>query len=236
MIQGMKILAISDVEMSFIYSPLVKQRFGDADLVISCGDLPYYYLEYIISMLNVPLYYVNGNHNNRVEIGSGENRSSPWGAVHLHNRPVTAPGGLLLAGIDGSLQYNFGPYQYTQAEMWQMVLGLIPMMFVNHLRFGRFLDVFVSHAPPWKIHDMDDRPHQGIKAFRWFDTVFQPAYHLHGHIHVYRQDAITETIVGRTHVVNSYGFRELLVDIQRQKIKVPASAQLSEKESHDVRR
>jgi len=38
-------------------------RFGDVELVLSCGDLPYYYLEYIVSMLNVPLLYVHGNHD-----------------------------------------------------------------------------------------------------------------------------------------------------------------------------
>jgi predicted phosphodiesterase len=63
----MKILSLSDVEISYIYSPVVKERFNSIDLVISCGDLRYSYLEYIISMLNKPLYYVTGNHANSVE-------------------------------------------------------------------------------------------------------------------------------------------------------------------------
>ena len=47
----MKILAVSDLELPNIYSPILGQRFGDVNLVIGCGDLGYYYLEYIISKL-----------------------------------------------------------------------------------------------------------------------------------------------------------------------------------------
>ncbi|MEM5776020.1 MAG: hypothetical protein AAGU05_13545, partial [Anaerolineaceae bacterium] len=63
----MKILSISDVELGIIYSSQIAERFYDVDLVISCGDLPYYYLEYVISALNVPLYHVRGNHASKVE-------------------------------------------------------------------------------------------------------------------------------------------------------------------------
>lgn len=209
----MKILSVSDVELGFIYSPLIIDRFKDVDLVISCGDLPYYYLEYIISLLNVPLYYVRGNHASPIESGSDVDRSSPWGAIDLHQKVRRAANGLLLAGIEGSVRYNLGPYQYSQGEMWWMVWKLVPGLFLNKLRFGRYLDIFVSHAPPWQIHDKTDLPHQGIKAFRWLIDVFQPAYHLHGHIHVYRQDEVTETLEKNTWVVNSYGYRVLVLDM-----------------------
>jgi uncharacterized protein len=212
----MRILAISDIELSFIYSPVITHRFQDADLVISCGDLPYYYLEYIISMLNIPLYFVNGNHMNRVEVGEAGDHYYPWGAIPLNQRSVRHPSGMLISGIDGSLQYNFGPYQYSQSQMWSKVFSLIPTLFINHIRFGRFIDIFVTHAPPWKIHDKEDRPHQGIKAFRWFDKVFRPQMHLHGHIHVYRQDTLTETQLNLTRVINAYGFRELILQIPGQ--------------------
>lgn len=225
----MKILAISDVELSFIYSPSIVQRFGDADLVISCGDLPFFYLEYVISMLNKPLYFIHGNHMNQTEIGLEGEHHAPWGAVPLHRRTVRTPAGLLLAGIDGSLQYNYGPFQYTQPEMWWMVFWLIPGLLLNKLRYGRYLDIFVTHAPPWKIHDMEDRPHQGIKAFRWLDRVFQPAYHLHGHIHVYRQDTIIETQMGRTKVVNAFGFREIAFPWTG---KAPHAAQHNDASTH----
>lgn len=208
----MKILSVSDVELSFIYSAHIAKRFRDVDLVISCGDLPYSYLEYIISMLDVPLYYVRGNHASKVETTSGGDRTEVWGGIDLHRRVRRDPSGLLMAGIEGSLQYNFGPHQYSQAEMWAFVFGLVPGLMLNKIRYGRYLDVFVTHASPWKIHDMDDRPHRGAKAFRWFIDVFQPKYHLHGHIHIYRPDTITETTVGRTKVVNTFGYKEIVID------------------------
>lgn len=208
----MKILTVSDVELSYIYSPTVKARFGDSDMVISCGDLPYFYLEYIISSLDVPLYYVRGNHASKVEIGSEGERLFPWGGIDLHKRCVRAQNGLLLAGLEGSLRYNFGPHQYNQVEMWMLVFSLVPGLIYNRIRYGRYLDIFVAHAPPWKIHDKDDLPHQGIKAFRWLINVFQPPIFLHGHIHIYRQDAVTETIIQNTCVINSYGHRVLTIN------------------------
>jgi Icc-related predicted phosphoesterase len=62
----MKILALSDQLIEQLYSPYVRDRFGDVDLVLGCGDLPQYYLDYIVSMLNVPLSLVPGNHDQAV--------------------------------------------------------------------------------------------------------------------------------------------------------------------------
>ena len=212
----MKILSISDVELGIIYSSQIAERFYDVDLVISCGDLPYYYLEYIISSLNVPLYHVRGNHANKVEYTVAGERTEPWGAVNLHRRVKQDDTGLLLAGMEGSIQYNQGPHQYSQASMWTMVLMMTPALFLNKLLYGRYLDVFVTHASPWKIHDMDDLPHHGVKAFRWLDLVFQPQVHLHGHIHVFRQDTVTQTQLGKTLVMNTYGYREFYINVPRK--------------------
>lgn len=205
----MKILAVSDVEIGFIYSPMICERFKDIDLIISCGDLPYYYLEYILTMLNLPLFYVRGNHSSKTEYGSSSTRNSPWGAIDLHQKCIRSKTGILLAGLEGSLMYNRGPQQYTQSEYWQMVFLLVPGLLINKIRTGRYLDIFVAHAPPWQIHDADDKPHTGIKAFRWLIKVFQPFYFLHGHIHVYRTGTITQTKLGGTTVINSYGYKEL---------------------------
>lgn len=212
----MKILAVSDEERAIIYNPAIQARFGDVDLVISCGDLPYYYLEYIISTLNKPLYYVRGNHAPRVEYGESTQRTNPWGAIDLHRRCRRDDSGLLLAGIEGSLQYNFGPHQYSDLQMWWMVLRLVPCFLLNKLRYGRFLDIFVTHAAPHQIHDMDDRAHRGVKAFRWVIDAFKPAYLLHGHIHVYRPDTITETVVNQTRVMNVFGYREFHLSVEER--------------------
>jgi len=187
---------------------MICDRFSDVDLVISCGDLPYFYLEYIMTMLNVPLYFVRGNHASRLEYASsGVPRTSPWGAFDLDQKVHKDESGLLLAGLEGSVRYNNGPYQYTQNEYWYKIFRLVPGLLFNKLMYGRYLDIFVTHASPYRIHDMDDRAHQGAKAFNWLISVFKPTYHLHGHIHVYRQDTITQTQVDQTTVINTYGYR-----------------------------
>jgi Icc-related predicted phosphoesterase len=205
----MRILAVADVEIGFIYSPMVKEKFNAVDLIISCGDLPYYYLEYVETMLDKPLYYVRGNHASRVEITTGGERTYPWGGKDLHQKVMRDESGLLMAGLEGSIQYNRGPHQYTQNQFWMKSFMLAPLLMLNRARYGRALDILVTHAPPWKIHDEDDLPHRGIKAFRWLIDVFQPAFHLHGHIHVYNRDTVTKTQIGFTKVINTYGYREL---------------------------
>jgi len=59
----MKILTVSDIVVDLIYSQRLKQLFPDIDVVVSCGDLPQNYLEFIESMLDTPLFYVRGNHS-----------------------------------------------------------------------------------------------------------------------------------------------------------------------------
>jgi Icc-related predicted phosphoesterase len=208
----MKILTISDVVVDVVYSPSIRNRFSNIDITIGCGDLPYYYLEYIVSTLDIPVFYVRGNHGKVIEYSEAGPRKRPHGAVDLH-KIVVYHNGLILAGIEGSLRYKNGPYQYTQAEMWVNVLQLVPVLVHNQLRHGRFLDIFVTHASPWGIHDQSDLAHQGIKAFRWLLRVFKPIYHFHGHIHVYHPNVVRETVFERTSVINTYGYREIDIDI-----------------------
>ena len=56
-----RILAVADeVDESLYGDKLDKLR---PDLMVSCGDLPFDYLEYLVSRANVPLLYVPGNHD-----------------------------------------------------------------------------------------------------------------------------------------------------------------------------
>jgi uncharacterized protein len=218
----MKILSVSDVEVGLVYSPQIVQRFRGVDIVVGCGDLQNYYLDYIVSMLNLPLYFVHGNH---VHSENGQTRC-PEGGFDLHGRSVRDQRtGLLLAGLEGSVQYNFGPHQYTQNQMWMQawVLGL--RLMVNKLRFGRYLDVMVTHAPPWKIHDADDLPHRGFKPYLWLMRVYRPKVLVHGHIHLYRQDAIYETRYQSTRVINTFPFRVTEIELAPMpKVEVPPGA------------
>jgi Icc-related predicted phosphoesterase len=211
-----KILAISDQVVEHLYSPLVKERFGDVDLVVGCGDLPDYYLDYIVSMLNVPLSHVPGNHDPPPPALTAERDSDP----HGHRRGcanidgvVVEERGLLLAGLGGSIRYRAdGPHQYTQAEMERRVLAMTPRLLWNRLRRGRFLDILVTHSPPRGVHDAQDPAHIGFEAFNRFMACFRPRYLLHGHSHVYRRDAVTATRVGTTTVINVYPYRVIEIE------------------------
>lgn len=204
---SIKILSVSDYLVPFIYSPNLRQRFPSIEFVVSCGDLPYYYLDYIISVLDVPLFYVRGNHDQDTRPDDRHTKFSPDGGTNLHKR-VICYHHTLLAGIEGSIRYRYGPFMYTQTEMWVNVFNLVPSLFINKLRYGRYLDLFVTHAPAWGIHNQTDFPHLGIKAFRWFVLVFKPTYHFYGHIHIYHPGDSGDTKLGDTCLVNSYGFRE----------------------------
>lgn len=203
----MKILAVSDIVVDFIYNPKIRQLFPDLNLAIGCGDLPEYYLEFIVSALDVPLFFVHGNHS-ETEILENSNRTNFHGSIDLHCK-VKRITGYSFAGVEGSIHYKDGKFQYSQFDMWLNVFRLVPSLMSNRITFGRHLNVFISHAPPWGIHDQPDYAHQGVKAFRWLLDRFHPDYHLHGHIHVYHPETATETQYGRTKVVNVYGYRKI---------------------------
>lgn len=208
----MKILAISDKVVDVIYSTTIKENFGDVDLVIACGDLPFYYLEFIISSLNVPCHFVYGNHdlNERLTM-QGRIRIHPLGWVNLDERSVCTKG-LLLAGLEGSLRYRpDGVHQYTQNEARWRALRLVPRLIANRLQYGRYMDIFVAHAPPYGIHDGPDYPHIGFQVFLALMERFQPRYLLHGHKHAYGTEP-TQTKYHRTEVINVYPYRVIEID------------------------
>ena len=201
----MRILAVSDVEDEAVTAS-VESKVGTIDLVISCGDLDYEYLDYVGTALGVPLRAVQGNHDVPPENNDDPAIAVWWHGVDLHGRAVSV-NGLLIAGLQGSPIYSSGPYQSGELDIWLAILRMAPSLIVNRLRRGRFLDVLVTHAPPRGIHEGTDRAHRGFGALRTFLRLFQPRYHLHGHTHVYDRRTQTTTQFGRTTVMNAYGAR-----------------------------
>lgn len=206
----MKILGLSDIEVPAVYSSHIRERFGDIDIVVSSGDLPAAYLEFVVSMLDIPLYFVQGNHVFKVENKAGTIQTHPDGAINLHQKVYyDHEHDLILAGIEGSLKYNKSAYQYSQRRMWWMVLKMVPRFLINKILYGRYLDIFVTHAPATGLHDCDDYAHRGVDAFRWLIDTFKPRYHLHGHVHRYNPLAPRETQHDQTKIINVYGYREI---------------------------
>ena len=190
------VLALSDETVPYIYSPSVKERFAEVDFIVGCGDLPAEYLEYVVSLLDKPLYFVPGNHNvDNYRVPGGR---SVDGTFVKHN-------GLLIAGAGGSIRYkNDGRHQYTQRQMYQRILPMLPRILLWRALHGRGLDVFVAHASPRGVQDAPDPAHIGFNAFNALIRFGRPRYFLHGHTHIQRNLEQSITRFGETCVVNVY--------------------------------
>ena len=201
----MKILAVSDQVEERLYSPGVKNNFSDVDLLIGCGDLPYEYLEYLLSVLNVPLVYVPGNHD---PVHSEKNpRSRVEGGLNVDLKSTRIKG-VILAGLGGSLRYREdGVNQYNQTEAYLRSLMLVFPLLWNRARYGRSADILVTHSPPEGIHDDNDPAHKGLRAINMLINFFKPHYVLHGHTHFYRRNIVTPlTQTGATTVINIFPY------------------------------
>ena len=202
----MKILAVSDQVVSDLCGPNLRRQFGDVDMVLSCGDLSYSYLQHIAATLSVPCFYVHGNHDQPEYLSSGDTLMAPGGWINLDRRMVWAKG-LLLAGLEGSIRYRPGAsYQYTEGEMALKIWRMVPGLAMNRLRHGRYLDILISHSPPFGIHDGEDPAHRGYRVLRRFAGRFRPRYLLHGHQHTCAQETC-QTRYLSTEVINVHPFR-----------------------------
>jgi Icc-related predicted phosphoesterase len=214
MASAMKVLAVSDRVLNRFYNANVRDHYPDIEMLIGCGDLPYYYLEFLISSLDVPLVYVLGNHDGGPQYTSDNRKlTSVHGGIYIHGQVVNI-NGLLFAGLNGSMRYRpRAPYMYTEAEMRGQIARMVPSLLWNRRKYGRYLDVLVTHSPPFGVHDRSDLPHTGFKVFLQFLRVFKPRYHLHGHIHIYRRSTVRQTQVEETEVINIYPYRILNIPI-----------------------
>ena len=203
----MKVMAVSDQVLEQLYHSNVRENYPGIDLLIGCGDLPFYYLEFLVSSFDVPLVYVRGNHDKGPQYTiEGRVLTYVQGGTDIHGRSV-ARKGVLFAGLEGSMRYRPGaPFMYTEGEMRWQIARLLPGLLGNRLRYGRFLDVFVTHSPPYGIHDRSDLAHTGFKSFLFFLRAFRPRYHLHGHIHLYRRDDPRVTQYEATTIINVFPY------------------------------
>lgn len=211
MARPVNILALSDRVLDWVYTSRVRETFPDVDLIIGCGDLPFYYLDFLISALDSPLVYVRGNHDQTPQYtADGRTLTRVQGATNLHATTVQVHG-VLLAGLEGSMRYRPGAsLMYDNLEMRVQIARLLPGLLYNRLKHGRFLDIFVTHSPPFGIHDRPDLAHTGFKPFLPFLRAFKPRYMLHGHIHLYRQDVPRVTQFGPTTIINVYPLYRLV--------------------------
>ena len=199
------VLAVGDRPDERLLGDTLPESLQAVRLLLSCGDLPADYLDALAARFRVPLLYVRGNHDGRFDSPSlpGEN---------IHGRVVTV-GGLRILGFEGSNWYNGEGVQYTERQMWWRVQAVRPAVWRV-----RGVDLVVTHAPPYRIHDAPDVCHAGFKAFRAVLHTLRPLYFVHGHTHLdYSPQASRVTRIGRTQVVNAFRSVLLTVDLPVRK-------------------
>ena len=208
-----RILAISDVVDEGLRTSAARLA---PDLVVACGDLPFEYVEHVITVANAPLVFVPGNHDPDLRGG----RASGWPPAPPQHRDADPPGprggtnvdsriveecGLRVAGLGGSHRYREGPNQYTQREMRRRSRALVRRSRCGRPRGGS-VDVFLTHAASAGVGDDDDLAHVGFDAFHHVYAALAPRVHLHGHVHPH-EGAAVERSIGRTRVVNVIPYR-----------------------------
>lgn len=176
------------------------------DLVLSAGDLPWDYVEWVSHVARCPTVFVPGNHDPEVKTARLTRRGEylrhgvpcdpprPCGATNADGTVVEAAG-LRIAGLGGCVKYRTGPHQYTQREYDRRGQRLI-----RRARSAP-VDVLLTHAPPLGLGDAEDRPHVGIEALHAVIGELQPTWHLHGHVHPYGQ-RLSDHQLGRTTIRN----------------------------------
>lgn len=206
----MKILAVSDEVIERLYRLCESGHFSDVEMIIGCGDLPYRYLENIVTLLNVPLLYVPGNHDPKFIESDCLTYAEGGSNMDLKLTRVKT---FLIGGLGGSIRYRpDGTNQYTQSESYRRAFRLLPRLWLNRINYGRMLDILITHSPPFGIHDEDTHAHTGLKAINWLINIAKPRYHFHGHTHFYRRNLeLSETTLQETKIINVFPYK--IIDI-----------------------
>lgn len=190
----MNILVLADHESKYLYDYYEPEKLEGIDLIISCGDLRPEYLTFFVSLCNVPLLYVKGNHDGKYEEKPPEGCICIDGNIYVHK-------GVRIMGLGGCMEYiPRSPNQYTEQRMTLRVLGM-GLKILRHRGF----DILVTHAPAYQLNDMEHLPHRGFKIFRTLMEKFEPKYFFHGHVHSnYIRNFKRTDKFCKTTVVNAY--------------------------------
>ena len=189
----LRILAIADEESKYYWDYFEKTKLEGIDLIISCGDLAPQYLSFLATYAKVPVLYVHGNHDACYDDTPPEGCECIDGKIYVYR-------GVRILGLGGSMKYNYGPYQYSDAEMKRRILKL-----KLKIRRKKGFDILVSHSPAMGINDGDDIPHRGFIGLTELLIDYSPTLFLHGHVHLnYGRGVKREERYLDTRVINAY--------------------------------
>ena len=189
----MKILALADEECPALWDYYIPGRLKGYDLILSCGDLKPNYLSFIVTMANVPVFYVHGNHDDRYE------RTPPEGCDCIDDQLVVYKG-LRILGLGGSARYRQGEHQYTERAMRRRIAKLR-----RKIKRHKGVDIVVTHAAPEGLGDAQDPAHRGFRAFLDLLDKHRPSHLIHGHVHMtYGHNTPREMEYNDTKIINAY--------------------------------
>ena len=198
----MNVLLISDEADPALWDCYVPGRLKDYDLILSAGDLDAEYLSFLVTMTNVPVLYVHGNHN------ASYDRFPPEGCECIEDRLVTV-NGLRILGLGGSAVYSGERHQYTERQMRRRIARLN-----RAVKKAGGVDIVLTHCPPRGFGDADDYAHRGFEAFLPMLDKWKPQALVHGHVHL-RYGIPRERVYGGTRIINAW---------QRYVLSIPAPA------------
>ena len=168
----MKILLISDEEDPALWDYYRPGRLSEYDLILSAGDLKAEYLSFLVTMANVPVLWVHGNHNTSYD------RFPPEGCECIEDRLVVCKG-LRILGLGGSAVYSGEKHQYTERQMARRIRRLN-----RAVKRAGGVDIVLTHCPPKGYGDADDYAHRGFEAFLPMLDKWKPKALVHGHVHM----------------------------------------------------
>lgn len=221
----MRILAISDMVSPFVYSRNFPHNLPPFDIVVSAGDMPGHVLEYLATKLVIrPVYVLGNHHNGYLRDQETDEIALPGGCLNANGRVIDHHG-VVIAGIEGSARYRPGAHQYSEWQMEMIAAGMAPRLLANRFRYGRAVDVLLTHAAPKGPHEGEDHPHRGVSAFNRFHRWWKPKVHIHGHVHLIGSNAPREYVTEQgVRVVNAYGYTIVEIDVSEAAVPTRSAA------------
>ena len=168
----MQILVLADEPVPRLWSEYGRETLREADLILSCGDLPAAYLSYLTCFSSAPVVYVHGNHDLNYQ------KKPPEGCINAEGHVILARG-IRILGLGGSMRYRPEvPCMYTEREMSGRIRSLR-----RELKGTGGFDLLLTHSPVAGLGDQEDLPHRGFECFKPLLSQYRPRVMFHGHVH-----------------------------------------------------
>ena len=115
----------------------------------------------------------------------------------------------------GAYKYREGKYMYSERQMRRRISRLY-----WKIRRAGGIDILVTHAPAYRINDLDTQVHRGFHCFLWILEKFKPRYFIHGHVHKnYGISIPRRSEYEKTAVFNACGYVVIDYDCDRVEVK-----------------